>query len=226
VQPSTPCKIQTVLLWMKAFIPKNAEGSQLIPDGIHKGKTMLGTPGPIQAWFLTDERDFSSVLDAQSRMHSEIKIDFTNLQIVHQFHNCDATVQVHHDTGEELCRETASTDAMSFSEMDIHAETGAINLHLKGSTKNACLKIIGVKISPNLDYEVDIQLRLSNKKQELELSIDGMVEVYPAFEIYISINDGEAVPLLQLPVEGEPIDLIGSPKRPVNVSTTIACQAG
>jgi hypothetical protein len=226
LQPSTPCKVQTVLLWMKAFIPKNAEGSQVVPDGIHKGKTMLGTPGPIQAWFLTDERDFSSALDAQSRMHSEIKIDFLTMQVLHQFHHCDATVQVHHETGEELCRETASTDDMSFSEMHIQAETGILNLHLKGSTKNACLKIVGVKIAPNLDYEVDIQLRLRENKQELELTIDGMVEVYPAFEMYMSMNDGEVVPLLQLSVEGEPMDLIGSPKRPVNVSTTIACQAG
>jgi hypothetical protein len=147
------------------------------------------------------------------------------MQVLHQFHHCDATVQVHHETGEELCRETASTDEMSFSEMESQ-ETGLLKLQLKGSTKNACLKIVGVKIAPNLDYEVEIQLRLRANKQELELSIDGMVEVYPAFEIYMSINDGEAVPILQLPVEGEPMDLVGSPKRPLNVSTTIACQAG
>jgi hypothetical protein len=58
--PNPLCQIHTVRLWMKAFIPKEIEGAKLIAAGPHRGKTMLTSPGPINAWFLTDERDFSA----------------------------------------------------------------------------------------------------------------------------------------------------------------------
>jgi hypothetical protein len=221
-----PCRIHTVRLWFKAFIPRDIEGTKTVTTGPHKGKTMLSSPGPIAAWFLTDGRGFNAAPEAQARMHSEIEIDFVNFKILREFHKCDPTIQVNPETGDEECHETAESKDMSFSELNIQSQTATIKARLKGSTKNACLKVAAIKIAPNLDYDGEIWLSLDEKKQALSVRFEGQIETYPAFEMYVAVNGGKAVPLFQLPVEkgATAVSLIGAPQRSVDVSTTIACQ--
>jgi hypothetical protein len=115
---------------------------------------------------------------------------------------------------------------MSFEDIKMLPGMQTMTMYLKGSTKNACLKVAAVKVSPNLDYDGEINLRLHKNQSELVVSFTGQIETYPAFEMYVMINEGKAVPIFQMPVEADatPLSLIGGPQRSVNVSTTIACQ--
>ncbi len=219
-------RVQTVRLWFKSFIPFDLEGALSVPAGPHVGKTMLPSPGPIDAWFLTDGREFSLELGALARMHSEVELDFVNFSLLRELHKCDPTVQVDHKTGEELCCEVADIDNMAFADFKFSSRLRTMSMSLKGSTKNACLKLGSLKISPNLDYEGDISLRLHDNECDLTVVFEGKIETYPAFEMYVTVNDGSAVPVFQMPVEPDatPLSLIGPPQRSVNQSVTVSCR--
>ena len=62
--------VQTVKIWLKAFIPGDLDSSEIVQGGSHAGKTALSAPGPIQAWFLTDQRQFSSDINSSARYMS------------------------------------------------------------------------------------------------------------------------------------------------------------
>lgn len=226
-QKDSSCRIEKVRLWLKVFIPEEVEGAERVPAGPHQGKTMLHSPNPVALWFLTDGRGFDSSPEAPSRMHSEIELDLLGFEVIREFHQCGSTIQVNHETGEEECHETANTDEMRFEDIKLLPDMRIISMKLKGSTKNACLKLATVKLSPNVDYEGEISLRLHENLSELTVKFHGEIETYPAFEMYLMINDGAAVPVFQLPVapEANPLSLIGPPTRAVNVSIIARCSS-
>ena len=218
--------VRTVRIWLNSFIPLNLEDVQPVVVGPHVGKTMLPSPAPIDAWFLTDGREFSSEPESLSRMHSEVELDLMNFALLREFHKCDPTVQVDHKTGEELCCEVADSDHMAFSDFKFLPQLRTMTLSLKGSTKNACLKLGPVKISPNLDYEGGISLKLHDNDCDLTVEFDGKIEPYPAFEMYVAVNGGAAIAVFQMPVEpnATPLSLIGPPQRSVHQSVTVSCR--
>lgn len=116
----------TIKLWFKAFIPRDLEGASSVPgSGLHSGKTMLLTPGPINACFLTDQRSFSPDIDAHARMHSEIEIDLHTAKILNEVHKCYETIEVDCETGREKCRKSADTSNMKFR--DFHVSDASLN---------------------------------------------------------------------------------------------------
>jgi len=53
--------IYRLKIWLKAFIPNDIDSAKTVPgSGPHAGKTMLPSPPPVTAHFLTDQRGFSS----------------------------------------------------------------------------------------------------------------------------------------------------------------------
>lgn len=222
----SPCRIQNIRLWLKAFVPGDLEGAVPVPAGIHQGKTMFPSPGPIEAWFLTDQRGFSDNPDAHARMHSEIELDLMNFRLVRQLHKCDPTIQVDHKTGAEQCCETAESSDMFFSDLQFIQHAKQVITHLHGSAKNACLKLGSIAVSPNLDYELDIILSLGESAQQAVVHVKGQIEVYPAFEMYATINGGAASRIFQAPVARNqtPISLVGPPQREVDEMVTVFCE--
>lgn len=210
-------------LWLKSFIPRDIDGWELVPTGIYKGQTMFPTPGPINAWFLTDQRGFTPDISGHARMHSEIEIDLDTATMIKQEHRCHPTIQVHHDTGEEECNATASTDHMEFTDFTVEPISQQITVHLDGSSKNACLKLGPVKLAPNLDYKLDLTLQPNYKDHTLTLSVAGKIETYPAFEMYISIDQQEPITVFRAAVEpnATPLSLVGAPARHIEASLSI-----
>lgn len=210
---------QRVILrvWLNAFIPVDLEGAERVSSGPHAGKTMLSSPGPVDAWFLTDQRGFSDEPTAHSRMHSEFMLALPTCDVLREDHCCDDTVQVDPETGEELCRETPDTADMAFSEYKASPQARAWTCTLSGSTRNACLKLGPIKVSPNLDYRGVFNLAWSEDLREVTLVFDGLVETYPAFEMYASLDGGPIVPVFRLGVEEgtTPANLAGAPTRSV-----------
>ncbi|MBZ0287875.1 MAG: hypothetical protein K8I30_09700, partial [Anaerolineae bacterium] len=142
---------------------------------------MLLTPGPINACYLTDQRGFSSDINAHARMHSEIEIDMQAGVILHQLHRCDETIEVDCDNGKEKCRQSAETGQMKFSGLKVSQE-GAITLEISGSTHNPCLKVANIAVSPNLDYNGTISI--VPLRDGVSVAFKGNIETYPAFEMY------------------------------------------
>lgn len=214
-------RIETIRLWLKAFIPGTIESALLVPGtGEHAGKTMLPTPGPLNRCFLTDQRGFSADFDASARMHSVIEIDVTHGSIIHQSHQCYDTIEVDCETGEELCRQSASIDQMRFANFDVADGGNRIVFRLEGSSKNPCLEIATLKVSPNLDYSGEITIDLDAARQSMDVHFDGKVEIYPAFEMYVAVNDQQPVAVFEAPAlpQSSPMDLVGPPGRDISRS--------
>lgn len=199
-----------IKIWLKAFIPLNVEGALPVPG--MAGQTMLST-GVVARCFLTDGRDFSDDLDASARMHSEIEIDLDTLNVVNELHRCYETTEVDCETGEVQCAERASTDHMQWENLEV--STAGISVDLVGSTHNPCMKVIGIAVSPNLDYDGTLTLTVISDR--VEVAFEGHIETYPAFEMYASIADGTAHTVFREPVaEGASLlSLAGAPGRAI-----------
>jgi hypothetical protein len=193
-------------------------------DDPHRGKTVLPAPGPVNACFLTDGRDFSDDIQAKARMHSEIDIQFHAQPFPHEAHWCSDTVQVDCATGEELCRETPDNSQMRFSNFHISQDGRQISFDLKASSKNSCLKVAELKISPNLDYEGAFTITLGHDLTSAVITFEGKIEVYPAFEMYVSVNGGVPQTMLREDVMPgtSPLNLVGAPARPIRCQLEVS----
>lgn len=218
-QTTSSERIQTIKLWLKAFIPNSVESAAVVPgSGEHGGKTMLPAPGPIHRCFLTDQRDFDDDINAHARMHSEIEFDMLHGAIIHQYHQCFETIEVDCDTGEERCRESAATDNMHFHNFRVSDGGNHLRVDLEGSTKNPCVEIAALKVSPNLDYAGTITMEMDAERRAVVVRFDGKIEIYPAFEMYVSVNGEAPVTVFRAPVVpgSTVLDLAGSPARPIS----------
>jgi hypothetical protein len=210
---------------MKAFIPANIEPSAIVPGyGEHAGKVMLPSPGPINRCFLTDQRDFSDSIDAHARMHSEIEFDMLQGSIIHQYHQCFETIEVDCDTGDEKCRQSADTKDMRFHSLQISDGGNHLTIALEGSTRNPCMQIASMKVSPNLDYSGTVTIEMDAERRSATVGFEGMIEIYPAFEMYVSVNGGAPETVFRAPVVpgSTPVDLVGGPARPISRSVQVS----
>ncbi len=215
-------EIETVRLWLNGFIPRVVEGGRAVTAGAHVGKTMLPAPGLPNACFLTDQRDFSSEPGAPARTHSEIEIDVARGVILREFHRCSETIQVNCDSGEETCRKASSTEFMGFRNFSSSGDT--ITVEIKGSARNACLEVASIPISPSLDYAGMITIALLDRHQTAQVTFEGQIETYPAFEMYVMVNGEPAQTVFRAPVVPgrTPLNLAGAPGRSVQRTITIS----
>src|SRR5207249_1200551 len=148
--------------------------------------------------FLTDQRDFSASLSPSvtSRMHSEIEIDLTAPRVIRQMHHCDETVEVDCEDGDEECHHRADTSRMQFSKFrcDPCGPSGmVIKVDLVGAANNACFTG-----SPDIDYKGTITIMVPPTRNAAQVSFEGMIDQFPAFEMYASADGGLPLPLFQL----------------------------
>jgi hypothetical protein len=207
-------QIRTVTVWLSAFIPRNlGEQTTVVSQGPYQGQTMLVAPVPKLPCYLTDDREFSVDPSARSRMHSAIRIDTTQAKIIRQEHRCDPTIELDCATGIVTCEEAADTSSMSFSDLRKSSDGNKLEVDLHGSSKNACLKVANVRISPNLDYQGTLTIELRNDGKTALVWFRGKIEIYPSFEMYASANEKAAKVLFQVSAQGSssPLNLIGPP---------------
>jgi hypothetical protein len=217
-------RIHTIKLWINAFIPASFVGAQPISAGEHAGKRMLTTAWIVNRCFLTDEREFSADLHASSRLHSEIEIDVVKQKMVYEFHHCHETVEIDCLTGVEKCRSHGGTEQMRFENFVAANGGQTFTVDLKASAKNPCLTVASIKVSPNVDLFGTISVLLNWNATEATVRFDGMIETYPAFEMYAAFNGSEAgKPVFQIGVEdgATAASISGPPTRPVNVEVRI-----
>lgn len=205
-----PVKAQTprrIRIWINAFIPKDIPGLTKPAGGRYLGDTMI--PGPVHGvsdCFLTDNRSFSSNPAASSRLHSLCDIDLAQKSVASQMHRCDPTVEVDCEDFTTECNRSASTSNMRFAPVSVSGTL--MTIAYEGAASNGCFTG-----APDIDIIGTITVDLVAST----LSFDGNCEPFPAFEIYMSVDDGSAKTLVQrLPDSGtSPWNLPGSPNRAI-----------
>jgi hypothetical protein len=201
--PPSSSTIETVKIWLNAFIPKYVPGYLNAPHPF-EGKTMIHGPVPLSSTcYLTDNRAFDPNIRASSRMHSEIKIDVT-MRIpveVYQAHECTETVEIDCDTGEVTCNKPGKVIGKRFFDLTGTSDR-FIFVNLEVGASNPCFPF-----SPLINHKGIIRVDVNSR----EVYYTGAIDAFPAFEMYASANDGEGVKLFQtMPEKGKTIlDLPG-----------------
>lgn len=185
-------QIKCIKIWINAFIPRVVTNyTKNVPAGIHKGKTMI--PGPvlgISDCYLTDQRSFSNLPTAKSRMHSAVDVHFTQNKItLTQTHRCDRTTELDCEDGDVECSEIGSTTRMKFTLKSSTSTTATISFRC--AANNPCSP--SSRLFGDIDFHGTLNIDI-NKRQVV---LDGMFDSFPAFESYISINNGNGIKIMQ-----------------------------
>lgn len=168
-----------IQFWIKAFIPREFENLMFtVSRGPHAGETAINGPIPgVSDCYLTDNREFTSVINASCRMHSEIEIDVESLGFSGERHYCDPTIEIDCEDGTVECTKSADSGRMHFLRA---VKSGSVlTLDLEAAANNGCFTG-----SPDIDYEGT--LKLDKAKRILEFT--GKVDDFPAFEAYVAID--------------------------------------
>lgn len=201
-----------IYFWINAFIPRDIEGYTMPAPSPFSGKTMIPFPRPVNRYCaLTDQRAFSSTLDASHRIQSGAVINISNPNEVSidSYHDSDPTIELVCNTGEETCYKEASTDNMVWG--DLFRDGNKIKVELTSDARNECFLKIGSPVSINYEGTLSIDI--------LERTVEflGKVGDFPAFEAYVSINDGQPKQLFKFHDEAKKVtDLVFGARNPVN----------
>lgn len=199
--------IQTVKVWLNAFIPGDVPG-KTVPAPSPPGGTMLHGPIPsISDCFQTDNRAFDPAINAPSRMHSEVEIITTGDEpsISLQFHKCYPTHEIDCEDGQLECEKEGDVTRMNFSNLATLSESKFM-FSINAAANNPC-----ATGSPDIDYVGEITVDLAART----VSFSGFVDQFPAFEMYATSNGGAGATLFRaMPLPGkDPWNLFGGADR-------------
>lgn len=210
-------------IWANAFIPGNLPGLTIpVPGaGEHVGKTMI--PGPIitpGTCFLTDQRDFDSDHKKTARMQSMVELDLNTGAIKHT-PKVGVTTSVNCITGTQTGQSQMSEEEKqekvtlkNFTKENVSTGKTRYFFTLKGSVNNK-----SVTPSPDIDWIMQVIVLFDSRTRKANVTVDGFIEPFPAFEMYASLGSGSAVTLFQQkPAVGStPYELPGGPCQPITI---------
>ena len=207
-------------IWVNAFIPLNVPGyTRTVAAGIHKGKTGIPLPSAARLanWrrsaddgFLGDQRTFSAVVTASSRMHSIALVDVgTTLSLAGQIHNTSGTTDLDLVTGKVSGMAPADMTRCAFKVVPKTASLPSLTLELVGKANDPL-----VNFSADIDYTATIIIVRS--PNHLTVSYNGLIDDFPAFEAYARYNNVTKTLFTSPPPPGNTVmNLLGAASRPV-----------
>jgi len=141
--------MSTITFWISAFIPKTVLGyTQIIPKGIHSGKTAVPLPGVARTWpgnwgkdldagYLTDQRGFNDSQTASHRMQSLAVIDLVTKKMIHSAHTTSGTTEVNLKSGKQTGFKNADMSRCEFKQLEPKFRGpppfGGVGAHLKAT---------------------------------------------------------------------------------------------
>ncbi len=221
--PIKAVKIETLTIWLNAFIPNDLPESFLHrPDvGPYRGKVFLKHPGfPIDdSHYATDQRSWSKQPNASSRMHSRIDILMRHgtLSSIRR-KEVGQTIRISR-FGNVLCKKRADPEnTMEISELrQINSDSLAFSF--SGNGANPCTP--PVSPSPEINYALDVSIMLAPDRGSASIRVKGGIDEFPSFEMYAAANDDfkNAVTLFRRRAsDSGPKALFGEAVRRIDVS--------
>lgn len=189
---------ETVKIWFKAFIPGDAEGT-LDGVGESSGVRLIGGLPVVGDCFYTDNRGFSADISASARMHSEVVVNVRTGEFDNELHFCGQTVEADCEDGSHGdCTDTATING-SFDNIAFGGNT--ISFSVSGVASDPCLP----GLAPDVDYLGTYTIDVENHT----VSFDGLVDGFPAFESYATVNHGAGTDVFTYGPRGNAFDLMG-----------------
>jgi hypothetical protein len=203
---------RSLFVWVKVFIPGDA--GFLLLTGPFRGSTVVY--GPVDACFLTDQRGFDSDAGASARVHAFL---FVNLSTGrwHDHKWAGRTTQVDCRNGREERHDTAVVKGSGFS-LASSTSTAAGSVSEFGLEASASDPLYW-GLAPKVQIEGSLKVTVAPSGSEVTLDFTGLIEPWPSFEMYASVNGGSPGEVFKPrpPVPGSgPFDLFGDPDQPVS----------
>lgn len=202
-------------IWIASFIPSSiANYTKAVPH--HPGKTMIPGPWDGSDCFWTDQRTFTASDSASSRMRSLVEIDTSTLKLLSQSHHCDNTIECDCEDGAEECNKKPDESALLVEKFSTAGNKCSFTFN--GAAGNPCFLV-----APKIEWVVNLTVEKSGNTYAVKLAPGSVVEPFPAFEMYASLNGGAPKTLfMRSPDPGAtPGDLVGPPNKPVAGSVSL-----
>jgi hypothetical protein len=207
-----------LILWIRAFIPKNIPGYTVkLTAGPYKGKTAIPGPLPTLGGFLTDQRGFSNKVRASNRVQSlavfRLNPPAGPVNVVMFRHTSSGTVEVDVATGAVLGSAMADISRCSWTMP-------------AGNSANFTIDVVGqannplVPGSPDIDYAMHYDITPRSPGTGF-VAWSGYVDGFPDFESYIWRGGSPVSTLFNHPhpVGNTPWNLPFGANQPENGST-------
>lgn len=218
--------LKSLQFWINAFIPDNSISSDVLPaPGLSTGSFMAVMPITGRC-FLGDSRGFSSDRTASARIHSFVEIihldtDTPRVNAPAIDIHCGESQEIDRITGAVIARAVAPTGRIHFS--DLQLSTVAVGDPLEPMITLGYVAAAGNPlITPEiLSPDIDMNGRMMIDRPQGTFTFTGAVDEFPAFEAYVSFNDGPIVSVLRMaPLSAS--GLIGGANRPFSTTILIA----
>jgi hypothetical protein len=175
-EASAPKKIK---FWINSFIPDSISGAKEITKGKYKGKTMFRGPFQVSDCFLSDSRGFSNDIKASSRLHLEAEADLSSRLWSFPTPTSSGTAELDCEDMEVECEQVANPTASQFPATDA-------NIDMKPFSFSATASDPCVTGAP----AIDVNGKVTIDTRRRIISFIGMIEPFPAFEAYVSVDGG------------------------------------
>jgi hypothetical protein len=207
---SGPAEAETLKIWIRAFIPNQhpTNPGYIRPLPGHPGRTMI--PGPnipfvtndpvpwIGSCYSTNDRGFGAhppvvtapVKDAKVASAMSIGIQANQLgPVTSELAIMGVTERYACETAELECIETASAEDTSLSAPAMVGDR--IRFTASASAKNRCTML--PFLTPGIKWDGSFLV----SPREGTVRFTGTIAQFPAYEAYVSLNGGPAVPIFQ-----------------------------
>jgi uncharacterized protein YfaP (DUF2135 family) len=211
-------RIEKLEMWVNAFIPRHIEGYTLNAPSPYDGQTLVPSPFEIvdDKCYFTDQRSFSSDLNAGYRMQSYVELDFSGNagRVASERHTVGPTREISCSNGSDIGGvRTASNSRMDYSAL--RKSGNRYTIDVKGATGNP--HVLG---APDADYEGTLTIDFDAR----QVLFSGKVDDFPAYEAYLRVNGGEPITLFtRFDPASRATDLFGSAVHPVVGEVQLPC---
>jgi hypothetical protein len=215
--------VRTVDIWLNVFIPGEGGGAKAVPGtGPYSGKKMIDGP-PGSGCFLTDSRGFSDDPEASSRLRLKLTVDLPAATVSHEALP-GQTVELSCADGAVLRTGRTKTNRVKVKAPVVTKAGHDIRVPFTIAVADPLVTLAAVV--GDVDANGVIQLVVSNTWDEVQVSVKGKVDGYPAFEAYARLRDGENTgPTSELfrtplPPGASPYNLVGLANRSIEGRAT------
>jgi hypothetical protein len=197
------CGVQTLGLWVNAFIPGDIPGyTRVLDAGPFAGFPVIPAPflEDLIGCFSTDNRSFSDLLGngcfahPSSRIAAMAQIDLVN-QTLSSEHICSSgTLRFDCSSGEVTCNSVAEINGPGFHSFVVVGES-EMALQLRTWASDPCVNAPKIFV-PDVDIDLTFNVRL-DPSGSVRVWVSGAVDIFPAYEIYAMADGGSPVLLFQ-----------------------------
>jgi len=223
-----------VRCWVKAFIPEavySASGQEITwrPNVKAHGSMLPLQPylPSITASYATDQRTFSDDINASARITTSIQIPTNDDGDVVITRYSDPTIQFRKSWMGLFTFQDGSVESLTASpsgKQFIAKSANKLNIFFSTQGSNPFFSVAGFSYAPPIIMHFNLGFELQEEDGQLQVSLQGLVSQFPAFEAYLQIdNQAPMVLLRHEPRRGHtPFNLMYGATESVKGSVTLS----